>query len=49
MPSLRTYRSVVLTLAVAFLTLVLATRCTDDTAHASTGQAPFAETQSSTA
>jgi hypothetical protein len=36
MISLPTLRSLVLTLAIGFLALVLATRCTDDTAHAST-------------
>jgi hypothetical protein len=38
MTSFQTFRSVVLTLAIAFLTLVLATRCTDDdTTHARAG------------
>lgn len=38
MTSLQTFRSTVLTLAVAFLALVLATRCSgDDTTHARAG------------
>jgi hypothetical protein len=43
MNSFQTFRSIVLTLAIGFLTLVLATRCNNDTAHASiTSQSPNA-------